>query len=118
MEKRQLKIEILGASFVVQSEESLEHLTRVGEYLRSKVEEAKSRYSFADPLTVALLAGLNVTDELFRARQAGAQGLPDSEIESVAKRLIETMDDELLSHTPYEGDNGGSQGWKESSRAR
>jgi cell division protein ZapA (FtsZ GTPase activity inhibitor) len=99
MDKRQLKIEILGTSFVVQSEESIEHLSRVGAYLKAKVEEARSRYSFADPLTVALLAGLNVADELFRLRQGAGREQSDPEIESVTQRLIKAIDDELLSHT-------------------
>ena len=66
MEKRQLRIDVLGASFTIQSDESAEHLERVSAYLREKVEEVKARYSFATPLTLALLAALNIADELVK----------------------------------------------------
>jgi cell division protein ZapA len=117
MEKRQLKIDILGSSFVIQSDESPEHLARISSYLRSKVEEVKTRYSFADPLTVALLAALNVTDELIREREGRAPQVPH-EIESVARRLIDTIDDELLSYTPYTDGDGGPSDTKSSPSAR
>jgi len=56
MEKRQLRIDVLGTSFVIQSDESPEHLARLSSYVKAKIEEVRSRYSFADPLTVAVLA--------------------------------------------------------------
>ncbi len=101
MEKRQLKIDLLGASFTIQSNESPEHLSRVAGYLRARIEEVKARYSFADPLRVALLAALNVADELFREREGRGLPGPDTELASVAQKLIDSIDESLLSHTPY-----------------
>ncbi len=101
MEKRQLKIDLLGASFTIQSTESPEHLARVTGYLRSRIEEVKARYSFADPLRVSLLAALNVADELFREREGRGLPGPDTELASVAQKLIDSIDESLLAHTPY-----------------
>jgi cell division protein ZapA (FtsZ GTPase activity inhibitor) len=110
MEKRKLTVELLGTSFVIQSGDDPKHLARVAEYLRAKVEEVKARYSFADPLTVALLAALNLADELFkeRAGRSPIQGAEpeNDEISGVAQRLIDTIDEELLRHTPYGEDDG------------
>ncbi len=100
MEKRQLKIDLLGTSFVIQSGDSPDHLAKVTAYLRNKVEEVKARYAFADPLTVALLAALNLADELFKEREGTLQSGPNEEIESVTRKLIETIDEELLEHNP------------------
>ncbi len=101
MEKRQLKIDLLGASFTIQSTESPEHLARVAGYLRARIEEVRARYSLADPLRVALLAALNVADELFREREG--HGLPgaDTELATVAQKLIDSIDESLLDYTPY-----------------
>jgi cell division protein ZapA len=119
MEKRQLRIEVLGTSFTIQSDESTEHLTRLSSYVKSKIEEVKARYTFADPLTIAVLAALNIADDLFKARQArsasaGEERTPadkpaesrgeGEEISEVAERLITKIDDELLEHTPWEED--------------
>jgi cell division protein ZapA len=103
MAKRQLKIDILGTSLMIQSDESAEHLARLSSYVKGKMEEVKSRYSFADPLTVAVLAALNIADEMFKSRDAPFGADKAAEIEKVAERLIERMDEELLQHTPYDG---------------
>ncbi len=73
MEKRQLRVDVLGASFTIQSDESAEHLERVSAYLREKVAEVKARYAFATPLTLALLAALNIADELVKERAGTAR---------------------------------------------
>ncbi|MGA2480636.1 MAG: cell division protein ZapA [Spirochaetia bacterium] len=104
MEKRQLRIDVLGTSFVIQSDESAEHLARLSTYVKSKIEEVKSRYTFADPLTVAMLAALNIADEMFKTREGRAGPVPAEEIEVMAERIISRMDDELLQHTPWHED--------------
>ncbi len=101
MEKRQLRIDVLGTSFVIQSDESAEHLARLSSYVKARIEEVKSRYSFADPLTVAVLAALNIADDLFKSRDGRDQPTGE-EISSVAERLLNRIDDELLSHTPLD----------------
>jgi cell division protein ZapA len=100
MDKRQLRIDVLGTSFVIQSEESAEHLARLSAYVKAKIEEVKGRYSFADPLTVAMLAALNIADEMFKAREGRAPSAAE-EVEVVAERILSRIDDALLEHTPY-----------------
>lgn len=111
MEKRQLRIDVLGASFTIQSDESAEHLQRVSAYLREKVEEVKARYSFATPLTLALLAALNIADELVKERSgrtSRATPAAPREIEEIAAGLIEQIDGALASPPPDDGDGGGT----------
>jgi cell division protein ZapA len=99
MEKRQLKVDFLGTSFVIQSDESAEHLARLSGYVKSRVEEVRKRYPFAEPLTVAVLAALNIADEMFKLRE-GREPAETSEIVNVAERLISSIDDDLLTHEP------------------
>ena len=100
MEKRQLRIDVLGTSFVIQSDESPEHLARLSSFVRERIEEVKARYTFADPLTVAVLAALNIADDLFKSRDGKDPPTRISEFENVAERLISRIDDELLRHDP------------------
>jgi cell division protein ZapA len=102
MEKRQLKIDVLGTSFVIQSDESAEHLARLSSYVKARIEEVKSRYSFADPLTIAVLAALNIADDMFKTRDGREPQFAGEEISSVAERLLDRIDEELLQHTPLE----------------
>jgi cell division protein ZapA len=101
MEKRQLRIDVLGTSFVIQSDESPEHLAFLSSFVKDRIEEVKARYAFADPLTVAILAALNIADDLFKARDGRLPATQASEIENVTERLISRIDDELLRHDPY-----------------
>jgi cell division protein ZapA (FtsZ GTPase activity inhibitor) len=103
MEKRQLRIDVLGTSFVIQSEESPEHLSLLSNFVRDRIEEVKARYTFADPLTVAVLAALNIADDLFKARSGREPPLSptqSAEIENVAERLISRIDAALLADEP------------------
>jgi cell division protein ZapA len=100
MEKRQLRIDVLGTSFVIQSDESPEHLALLSSFVKGRIEEVKARYSFADPLTVAVLAALNIADDLFKARDGRELPAHIAEIESVTERLLSRIDDELLRRDP------------------
>ena len=107
MAKRQLRIDVLGTSFVIQSDESADHLARLSSFVKAKVEEVKSRYSFAEPLTIAVLTALNIADEMFKAKDGRESGGAADEIANVAERLISRIDDDLLEHTPYDSDASG-----------
>ncbi len=100
MEKRQLKVDVLGTSFVIQSEESAEHLNRLSTYVKSRIEDVRKRYPFAEPLTVAVLAALNIADEMFKRREGREPAQPADEIATLAENLISRIDEDLLSHTP------------------
>ena len=121
MEKRQLRIEVLGTSFVIQSEETPEHLARLSSFIRERIEEVKARYSFADPLTVALLAALNIADDYFKVRE-GRQPSPRvaetqaAEAETVAERLISQIDEALAAAVPGEREGGGEDANVEAGR--
>jgi cell division protein ZapA (FtsZ GTPase activity inhibitor) len=102
MEKRQLRIEVLGTSFTIQSDESPEHLARLSAYVKARIEEVKGRYSFADPLTIAVLAALNIADDMFKSREGRSAAEEGEEISDVAERLLNRIDDALLDHTPWD----------------
>jgi cell division protein ZapA (FtsZ GTPase activity inhibitor) len=118
MGKSSLEVEILGTSFTVQSDADPRHLARVVEYLKSKVKAIQVSFSHYEPMKVCLLAGLNVVDELFQARNPAKpenpaelvnQATPENpdklghsegpearEIERITESLIEKIDRSLL----------------------
>jgi cell division protein ZapA (FtsZ GTPase activity inhibitor) len=95
MAKSRIKVDLLGTSFHVHAEEESDYLATVVSYLREKVEEVRREATMADPVKIALLAGLNLVDELFKERSRRGGSVSDPEIGRITERLIETIDRSL-----------------------
>lgn len=90
-----VRVELLGLSFVIQTDESAEYVNSLISVLRSKIDAVSSGSGLSDPLKTAILAGIYLADELERTKQ-GQTGLPDSvDAGKVADRLIAKIDDSL-----------------------
>jgi cell division protein ZapA len=94
MEPNRLKVDLLGTSFHIRANEDSAYLRRVLDYFREKVDEVRSEVGAADPLKIALLAGLNLVDEIFKERHKTSGGPPGeyAEIGRITERLIERID--------------------------
>jgi len=93
-----VRVEMLGASFTIQTDESKDYVESLIAYLRSKVETVKSTAKVDDPLKVSILAALFLVDELYRERldaSARSTAEPDVDLGTVAERLISRIDASL-----------------------
>jgi cell division protein ZapA (FtsZ GTPase activity inhibitor) len=97
MEPSRLKVEMLGTSFHIRANEDAAYLRTVLDFLRQKVDEVRNEVGAADPLKIALLAALNIVDELFKEKQKGSGMRPGeyAEIGRITERLIERIDRSL-----------------------
>jgi cell division protein ZapA (FtsZ GTPase activity inhibitor) len=75
-----VELTILGQTLTVRTEASPEHLRALAAYLEERVAEV--RRVVRDPLAALTLAALDITDELFRAREGRARDEDD-----VSRRL-------------------------------
>ncbi len=97
MAKHLAQVDILGSSFTIKSDESTEHLAELIEHFSSRVAEARRAMPQADSLRVAIVSGLNITDELFRARKENAETVRDAHAAGeIASRLIGMIDQTLV----------------------
>ena len=93
-----MRIELLGTSFQIQSDESPEYIARILDHYRSRVAEIESTVATGDPLKKAILAALLVTDELYREREGRFENgdtIPREhaeEIERITTSLIERIE--------------------------
>ena len=95
MDGRGVEVSILGCSFTIQSHYDPRYMNEVVAYLKGKIREIQNSSGVQDPLKIALLAGLNVADELLRKR--GDISRENSrEIEEITERLIERIDQSLV----------------------
>jgi cell division protein ZapA len=86
-----VEVSILGCSFTIQSNYDPRYMSEVVAYLKEKIREVQTGSGVQDPLKIALLAALNVVDELLRKR-----GDASREIEEITERLIERIDQSLV----------------------
>ncbi len=88
-----MRIEVLGTSFQIESDEDPVYVEKILQYYRDRVNEIERSVATGDPLKKAILAALLITDELFRSRNSGGPG--GDEIERITNRLIQTIDTTL-----------------------
>ncbi len=91
MDGRSVEVSILGSSFTIQSNYEPRYLDEVIAHLKEKIREVQAASGAQDPLKIALLAALNVTDELLQKR-----GQDSGEIEELTEKLIERIDQSLV----------------------
>jgi cell division protein ZapA (FtsZ GTPase activity inhibitor) len=63
-----MRIELLGTSFTIHTDEDPERVRDLVDYYKTKVQEIQGSVSTSDPLKIAILAGLLSADEVFKAR--------------------------------------------------
>ncbi|MDE0222977.1 MAG: cell division protein ZapA [Spirochaetaceae bacterium] len=97
MAKHLAEVDILGSSFTIKSDESTEYLSQLIEHFSSRVAEARRAMPQADSLRVAIVSGLNITDELFKAQREASDTQRDSHAAAqIATRLIGMIDQTLI----------------------
>ncbi len=68
--KSSIKVDILGESYVLRSEAAPEHTKAVADYLDRAIRQILSGGSVIESNRAAILAALQITSELFQAREA------------------------------------------------
>jgi len=68
-----VQVNIHGQGYAVRSDLDPQYINELAEFLDERMKAAARELSSADPLRVAVIAALNIADELHRAR-AGSAG--------------------------------------------
>ena len=90
-----MRIELLGTSFTIQTDQDPEYLARLIEYVRTKVTEVSASVTTTEPLKLSILSAILLADELFKAREFGATPRGAAEAEQIASRILSLLDDTL-----------------------
>jgi len=114
-----VNIELLGTTFAVQTDESVEYIEKLVAQLRNRLETLRASTRVQDPVKLSILASVTILDELERVKEGfgpqagqtppmragqpaedGSSELPvgpegSDEIERVAARLIAVLDRSL-----------------------
>ena len=89
-----VQISIYGQEYSVKAPADAEYIKKVAAYLDEKMIEVQSGFSTTQSSTrIAILAAMNITDELFTSRRDLDSG--EGEIDEKISTLIELIDDSL-----------------------
>jgi len=85
-----IKVEIFGTSYILKGESDIEYMQELASYVDRKMREIQQETGILSPTKIAILAALNIGDELCKAspekkRTMGADT-------TLAKRAIELID--------------------------
>ena len=94
-DRHSIEVSLLGSSFTIQSRYDPAYMAQVIGFLQGKIQEVQTGSSVKDNLKIALLAALNVVDELFRMK-APSEGADSRQIKEITERLIDTIDRSLV----------------------
>jgi cell division protein ZapA len=93
-ESNQVSISIFGQEYSVKAPADPEYIKKIGEYLDGKMREVQSGFTTTQSSTrIAILAAMNITDELFNSRKSS--GTEDSEVEEKISTLIELIEETI-----------------------
>jgi cell division protein ZapA len=92
-ESRTMTVHILGHEYKIRSTESGEFVREVALYVDEIMHQISSKMSTGTPTQVAVLAALNIAEELFRLRREGGDAAGDSgEVDERLTALVARVD--------------------------
>jgi cell division protein ZapA len=94
-ETNRVQVEIAGRTYTLKGGRDPQLVTELAAFVDRRMTEIGDQTTTADTARLAILAALNIADELFQTRAAGGKGLrglPDSARDS---RLCEILDEAL-----------------------
>ncbi|MFH1700073.1 MAG: cell division protein ZapA [Candidatus Zixiibacteriota bacterium] len=90
--KNRIRVNIYGEEYTVRSDGDIEYMKEVARFVDSQMRSIADKMPNKSPSRVAILAALNITDELFKQRE----GQRDfSEFEKRAGDIISLLDEKI-----------------------
>jgi len=86
-----LKVKIYGTEYPIKGDSELEYIKQVAEYVDNKMREVNKIAPEISTLKVAILAALNIADELFKER-INSEKLETTDFEDKIRRWINLLE--------------------------
>ena len=95
MEKRGgvTQVEIFGQTYNVRAEGDSTYVHDLARFVDSRMKDVAERTATVDPTKIAILAALNITDDLYQTEKRRSDNPSDARVR--AERLIRKLDDAL-----------------------
>ena len=101
-----IRVEIYNQTYNIRSDGDSEYLTKLADFVDSRMREISSGTLTVDSLKVAILAALHIADELHRLKQTHEQA--DAQLATRSTECAEMLDRLLKVRTSLESEQGGA----------
>ncbi|MGD9850554.1 MAG: cell division protein ZapA [Nitrospirales bacterium] len=91
-----IQVEVFGQRFNLQGEGDEAYFHELAGYVDAQIRQLAQQTPTSTPTKLAILAAINITDQLFRQERQRQNG--DSEIERRAQTLLETIEKYFETH--------------------
>ncbi len=91
-----VELKIFGQDYIIAGEASEEYIRSLGLFVNSKMEELSKVFPNANPVKLAVLAAVNIADELFQMKEVPMNAEVVSMYEEKTKMLISMLDKGLI----------------------
>ena len=89
----QVRVDLLGASFNIETDKDPAYVGRIIGYLKTKTEEIASSTGTNDRLRIAILSAILVTDELFSERSKEDEvETDDTQLLEITEKIIDNIE--------------------------
>jgi cell division protein ZapA len=88
-------VDIHGQRYAVSSDLDAQYIAELAGFLDERMTNAARELASADPLRIAVIAALNITDELYRTRadSRGVEGRLHARAEAIERLVDSVLDD-------------------------
>ena len=93
MPTNQLRVNIFGAEYVLKAAENQDEIKEIAEYVDQKMKEIDRTQAIGSNLKIAILAALNIAEELFQNQKY--HGRLVEQINNESKKLNRSLQDVL-----------------------
>jgi len=100
-----IRVEIYNQTYNIRSDGDSEYLTKLADFVDSRMREISSGTLTVDSLKVAILAALHIADELHRLKQTHEQA--DAQLATRSAECAEMLDRLLKVRSNIEQEKGG-----------
>lgn len=85
-----VKVTILGSEYAIKGTANSEHIIKIARYVDQKMREITEQQSIASNTRVAILAAMDIADELFQEKQQRQRVVLD--VEAKASKMVSLIE--------------------------
>src|SRR5208283_3392547 len=82
MDKSIITVNIFGNEYTIKGVAKPEYIISLANYLNGKMNEVQETAGLKDAKKIAILAGINITDELFECRKLLKEHVPSEQLDA------------------------------------